>query len=479
MGDDFRTTYFDPLVTRYASKEMIRNFSDAKRYATWRRLWVALAEAQKELGLPITDEQIEEMKKHIDDIDFEAVERVEMKVKHDVVAHIKVFGAQCPKAQPIIHLGATSAFVTDNADLILMRDGLLILKKRLVEVIRRLAAFADQYKELPTLGYTHFQPAQPTTVGKRACLWLYDLVCDLEELELRLKGLRMRGVKGTIGTQDSFLKLFQNRHDKVVTLDRLVSQKMGFEDSYEICGQTYPRKVDFLIVNVLCGIAQSAYKFSNDLRLLQGLGEMEEPFAESQVGSSAMPYKRNPVKSERMTSLARFVMTSSQNAALTAATQWLERSLDDSAVRRLYIPQMFLATDAILRLYVALSTGLVVHTEVVERRLKDHLPFIAVETVMMEMVKRGGDRQELHEKIRQHSMKAAAEMKAGKRNDLLERLAADLSFATASDLLKSAMVPSNFTGRASQQVEAFLNGVVRKVLERNKFIGEEKPEDLL
>lgn len=457
--------YENPLCSRYASDEMQQLFSPDRKFRTWRKLWIALAETQKELGLPITDEQIDELKAHADDIDYEKVACYEARVKHDVMAHILAYGDQCPKAKGIIHLGATSCYVTDNTDLILMTEGLQLLRRRLVAVISCLADFADRYRALPTLGYTHFQPAQPVTVGKRAALWLQDLLMDLHDLDDVLGGIRLLGSKGTTGTQASFLSLFDGDHEKVCELDRRIAARMGFSDVFPVTGQTYPRKMDSRILNVLSGLAQSAHKFSNDIRLLQHLREMEEPFEEEQIGSSAMPYKRNPMHSERMASLSRYVLTDSLNPAMTASEQWLERTLDDSANKRISVPEAFLATDAILLLYRHVAGGLIVYPTVIERHLQEELPFMATENIMMAAVKKGGDRQVLHEKIRRYSMEAARRIKEeGKSNDLLDRIASDPDFKLSSDELSDLLDPKRYIGRAPEQVDAFLQQFVKPLL---------------
>ncbi|MCG0276542.1 MAG: adenylosuccinate lyase [Thermosediminibacteraceae bacterium] len=459
--------YFEnPLTERYASEEMLMNFSPYKKFTTWRKLWVALAEAEKELGLPITQEQIDEMKAHVNKINFEDAEEFEKITRHDVMAHIWAFGKQCPKAKPIIHLGATSAFVGDNTDIILMRDGLAILKKKLVNVIDNLRRVALRYKDMPTLGFTHFQPAQLTTVGKRACLWIQDLVMDLWDLEYTEKNLSLRGAKGTTGTQASFLKLFDNDEEKVKKLDRLIAEKMGFEKTFPITGQTYPRKQDSRVLRVLQSIAESAHKFACDIRLLASLKEIEEPFEKTQVGSSAMAYKRNPMRCERMTALCRYVIVNGLNPYLTAANQWFERTLDDSANRRIVIPEMFLAVDAILNIYMNVSEGLVVNPKVIEKHVMEELPFMATENILMEAVRRGGDRQELHEAIRTYSMAAAAEIKEGKPNTLIDKIAADKRFKMTREEIEKMMDPANFIGRSPSQVVEFINEVVDPILEK-------------
>jgi adenylosuccinate lyase len=458
--------YDNPLITRYASAEMGRLWGPQRKFSTWRRLWVALAEAEAELGLNISPRQIERLRSHVDDVDFAAAERYERKLRHDVMAHVHAYGDQCPDARGIIHLGATSCYVTDNTDLLLMREGLGLLRDRLVAVIDRLAQFAEKHRDLACLGFTHLQPAQPTTVGKRACLWAYDLVLDLEEIENRLATLRFRGVKGTTGTQASFLELFHGDHDKVRRLEQLVCQKMGFSEAYVVTGQTYSRKVDTQVVAALSGVAASAHKAATDLRLLQSRKELEEPFEVEQVGSSAMAYKRNPMRAERICSLARFVMGLESTAAATHAVQWLERTLDDSASRRLVIPQAFLAIDAILILYQNVAAGLVVYPQTIARHLAEELPFMATENILMAAVAAGGDRQDLHERIRGHSQAAAAVVKEqGSRNDLLERLAGDAAFAGID--LASELDPARFIGRAAEQVDDFVRDVVEPVRRRH------------
>jgi adenylosuccinate lyase len=460
-------TYKSPLEGRYASREMLYNFSPEKKFRNWRRLWVALAEAEQALGLPITDAQIAELRAHQDEVNYDVAEARERQVRHDVMAHIYAYGEQCPNAKGIIHLGATSAFVADNTELMQMRDGLLILRAKLLRLIVDLADFAMRYKDLATLGYTHFQPAQLTTVGRRACLWLQDLMLDYEALERAWTGVKFRGVKGTTGTQASFLELFDGDHEKVKRLDQMVTECMGFREAFPITGQTYPRKLDTVVLNVLSGIAQSAHKFSSDIRLLQSLGELEEPFEAEQVGSSAMAYKRNPMRCERMAGLARYVMTTVMNAPLTAATQWFERTLDDSANRRLVIPEAFLATDAILRLYLNVVRGLTVYPAVIARRVQQELPFMATEALLMAGVKAGGDRQILHERLRVHAMAAAQEVKETGANDLLDRVMADPMFAPVKAELPDLCAPQRFVGRAPQQVEDYLTTVVYPLLRQS------------
>ena len=463
--------YNSPLSERYASKEMQYIFSPDMKFKTWRRLWIALAETEKELGLPITDAQIEELKAAKDTIDYDVAKERERLVRHDVMSHVYEFGTHCPTAKGIIHLGATSCYVGDNTDVIIMREALYVVRKKLLNVINELAKFADKYKDLPTLGFTHFQPAQPTTVGKRATLWLNELMMDYSDVEYIIGQLKLLGSKGTTGTQASFLELFDGDHEKCRQADRMIAQKMGFDACFPVSGQTYSRKLDSRVLNVIAGIAQSAHKFSNDIRLLQHLKEIEEPFEKNQIGSSAMAYKRNPMRSERIASLSRYVMSDVMNTAMTASTQWFERTLDDSANKRLSIPEGFLAIDGILDLYLNVVDGLVVYPKVIEQRLMSELPFMATENIMMDAVKAGGDRQELHERIRVHSMEAGRMVKVeGKPNDLLERIAADPAFNMTMEQLQAIMKPSNFVGRAPQQVEEFLKEDVNPVLEANKEV---------
>lgn len=462
--------YISPLGARYASREMRANFSDRTKFTTWRRLWIALAESEQELGLDISDEQLDELRAHATDLDLELAARYEKELRHDVMAHVHAWGDVCPKARPIIHLGATSCYVGDNTDLIVMREGLRLLRGQLVGVLGELAAFAREWKDLPTLGFTHFQPAQATTVGKRACLWIQDLVHDLDDLEQVESQIRFRGVKGTTGTQASFLELFEGDHDKVRRLDELVTGKMGFERTFGVTGQTYPRKLDFRVLQVLSSICQSAHKFATDLRLLANKRELEEPFGSKQIGSSAMPWKRNPMRSERICALSRFVMELVGNAAHTAANQWLERTLDDSANRRLSIAEGFLATDAVLSLYCDVAGGLLVHPPIVARHLDAELPFLASEAVLMEAVKAGGDRQDLHERIRVHSHAAAGEIKAGREPDLRERLAGDPAFAAVAGGLDELLDGKRYVGRAPEQVEEFLAAEVDPILTRHAGI---------
>ncbi len=466
-----KNSYESPLCSRYASPEMQYIFSPDMKFTTWRRLWIALAETEQALGLPITDEQIAELKAHVEDIDYQAAARYEKECRHDVMSHIKAYGDQCPKAKGIIHLGATSCYVGDNTDLIIMRKGLLLLRDKLVTAIRLLAEFAKKYKATPTLAFTHFQPAQPTTVGKRATLWIHDLCMDLEELEFVLDHLKMLGSKGTTGTQASFMELFDGDINKVRKADQMIAEKMGFSAVYPVSGQTYSRKVDSRVLNVLSAIAQSAHKFSNDIRLLQHLKEVEEPFEKGQIGSSAMAYKRNPMRSERIASLSRYVLTDALNPAITAATQWFERTLDDSANKRISVAEAFLATDAILNLVINVSDGLVVYEQVIQRHLLEELPFMATENILMDAVKLGGDRQELHEKIRVHSMAAARQVKEfGKPNDLLHRIAEDPAFGMQYEDLVQLMEPKNFTGAATLQTESFLNDVVQPILQTHQSV---------
>lgn len=460
--------YQSPLVERYATREMSKTFSANTKFRTWRRLWIALAEAEQELGLPITDEQIEELRRFQDDVNHEVAQAIEKETRHDVMAHIRAYGEQCPTARPIIHLGATSAYVGDNTDLIILRDGLRILLHKLVNLIDTLGTFAGNHHDLVTLSFTHYQPAQLSTVGKRACLWAYDLVLDLEDLEYRLDTLRFRGAKGTTGTQESFMQLFNGDEDKVKALDRLVAEKMGFSETFAVTGQTYPRKVDSQVLDVLSGLAQSACKFSNDMRLLHNLKEMEEPFGLKQVGSSAMAYKRNPRRCELIASLARHVIVNSLNPQLTAAGQWFERTLDDSANRRLSLAEGFLAVDGLLNVYLNVASGLVVYPSVIHRHVMDELPFMVTEEVLMAAVKAGGDRQELHERIRHHSVEAARAVKEeGRPNDLIGRLEDDPGFAMIRNRFAELTEPARFIGRAPQQVDEFLDNIVTPI--RSKY----------
>ena len=463
--------YVSPLSERYASSEMQYIFSPDMKFRTWRKLWIALAETEKELGLPITEEQIEELKAHADDINYEVAKEREKIVRHDVMSHVYAYGQQCPKAKGIIHLGATSCYVGDNTDMIIMSEALKIVRTKLINVIAELADFAKSNKDLPTLAFTHFQPAQPTTVGKRATLWMQEFLMDLEDLEYVLGSLKLLGSKGTTGTQASFLELFDGDQETIDKIDPMIAKKMGFKECYPVSGQTYSRKVDTRVLNVLAGIAASAHKFSNDIRLLQHLKEVEEPFEKTQIGSSAMAYKRNPMRSERIASLSRYVMIDALNPAITSATQWFERTLDDSANKRLSIPEGFLAIDGILDLCLNVVDGLVVYPKVIEKRLMSELPFMATENIMMDAVKAGGDRQELHERIRELSMEAGRNVKEkGLDNNLLELIAADPAFGLSIEELKETMDPSKYTGRAAYQVDHFLAEVVAPVLEKNKDI---------
>lgn len=461
--------YENPLITRYASKEMAENFSDNVKYGLWRRLWIALAESEKELGLDITDEQIKELKLYADDINFDREAEIEREVRHDVMAHVKAYGEQAVSAKGIIHLGATSCFVTDNAEIIVLDRALSIILKKLVNVMDNLKRFALKYKDLPTLGYTHLQPAQLTTVGKRAALWLQDLVMDYELLMNLKKSVKLRGVKGTTGTQASFMDLFCGDEEKVKELERKVVNKMGYSAVYGVTGQTYPRKFDYNVLSVLSAIAQSGYRFANDIRILQSFKEIEEPFEKSQIGSSAMAYKRNPMRSERLCSLARFVQTLPLNAAMTASTQWFERTLDDSANKRIVLAQAFLATDGLLKLYMNVSENLVVYEKVIEKRVAAELPFMATENVIMECVKAGGDRQELHERIRVLSMEAGRNVKElGKENNLIELIKSDEAFAAVKDRLEDMLDPKEFTGRAASQVTEYIENEVEPILIKHK-----------
>jgi adenylosuccinate lyase len=461
--------YVSPMSERYASKEMQYIFSPDMKFRTWRRLWIALAETEKELGLNITQEQIDELKAHKEDINYDVAKEREALVRHDVMSHVYAYGVQCPKAKGIIHLGATSCYVGDNTDIIVMTEALKLVKIKLVNVIDELSKFAMKYKDLPTLAFTHFQPAQPTTVGKRASLWLMELLLDLEDLDYLIGSMKLLGSKGTTGTQASFLELFDGDYEKVKKVDKMIAEKMGFENCYPVSGQTYSRKVDTRVLNVLAGIAASAHKFSNDIRLLQHLKEIEEPFEKNQIGSSAMAYKRNPMRSERIASLANYVMADAMNPAMTSSTQWFERTLDDSANKRISIPEGFLAVDGILDLYLNVVDGLVVYPKVIEKRLMSELPFMATENIMMDAVKAGGDRQELHEKIRQLSMEAGKNVKErGLDNNLLELIAADEAFNMTLDELKKTMDPSKYVGCSPMQVEEFVNNVIAPILEENK-----------
>ncbi len=461
--------YQSPLSERYASREMQYIFSPSMKFKTWRRLWIALAETEKELGLPITQEQIDELKAHAEDINFEVAKERERQVRHDVMSHVYAYGVQCPKAKGIIHLGATSCYVGDNTDLILMTEALKLIRKKLLNVLAKLAEFSKEYKELPTLAFTHFQPAQPTTVGKRATLWMQEFLLDLEDLDHVLNGMKLLGSKGTTGTQASFLELFEGRQDLVDKVDAMIAEKMGFSACYPVSGQTYSRKVDTRVANILAGIAASAHKFSNDIRLLQHLKEVKEPFEKDQIGSSAMAYKRNPMRSERIASLSRYVMVDALNPAITSAVQWFERSLDDSANKRLSIPEGFLAVDGILDLCLNVADGLVVYPKVIQKRLMSELPFMATENILMDAVKAGGDRQELHERIRELSMEAAKHVKAeGKENNLLELIAADPAFNLTLEELQNTMDPARYVGCAPHQVDVFLEQTVNLLLKENQ-----------
>ena len=467
-----KNKYENPLCKRYASDEMQQIFSDDFKFSTWRSLWIALAESQKELGLNISDEQIEEMEAHECDINYEAAARYEREIRHDVMAHIRAYGDQCPKAKPIIHLGATSCYVGDNTDIIVQHTALLHVKRLLITAVEKLYHFADEYKSLPCLAYTHFQAAQPTTLGKRASLWIQDMLFDLEQLEFTLNNLKLLGCKGTTGTCASFLSLFDGDHEKVKALEKKIAEKMGFDKVYSVSGQTYSRKIDYYTLSVLSGIAQSAYKFSNDIRLMSHLKEVDEPFEAGQVGSSAMAYKRNPMRSERIASLARYVIVDAQNPALTSSAQWLERTLDDSANRRIAIPEAFLAVDAILQLMINISGGLTVYPKIIEKHLNEELPFMATENILMYCVKNGGDRQALHERIRLHSVEAAKRIKQdGGDNDLINLITQDAAFGVTHEELNNLLQAGQFTGRAEQQTEEFLREA-RKILDDNKeFLG--------
>ncbi len=463
--------YQSPLSERYASKEMQYIFSPDKKFKTWRKLWIALAEAEKELGLDITQEQIDEMKEHAGDINYEVAKEREKQVRHDVMSHVYAYGVQCPKARPIIHLGATSCYVGDNTDIILMSEGLSLIRNKLINVIAKLSDFAMEQRDVPTLAFTHFQPAQPTTVGKRATLWIQDLVFDLQDLDYVKDSLKLLGCKGTTGTQASFLELFDGDEEKCLRLDRLIAEKMGFEACYDVSGQTYSRKTDTRVLNVLAGIAQSAHKFSNDIRLLQHLKEVEEPFEKDQIGSSAMAYKRNPMRCERMASLSDYVMSDVINPMLVASTQWFERTLDDSADKRISVPEAFLAVDGILDLYLNVADGLVVYPKVIEKHLREELPFMATENILMDAVKKGGDRQELHERIRKLSMEAAANVKEkGEKNNLLELIAADPAFGLSYEDLERGLDPEKYVGLAPKQTERYIKDVITPLLDENRDV---------
>ncbi|NFO09873.1 adenylosuccinate lyase [Clostridium botulinum] len=464
-----RNLYSTPLNSRYASKEMSFIFSDDMKFTTWRKLWVALAEGERELGLNITEEQINELRSNIYNINYEEAIKKEKEVRHDVMSHVYAYGLQCPTAKGIIHLGATSCYVGDNTDVIIMRDALLLIKDKIVTVLNHLKNFAIQYKNLPTLGFTHYQPAQLTTVGKRATLWMQDLVMDIENIDFVIHSLKLRGVKGTTGTQASFMELFDGDEEKVKKLDKMIAEKMGFDKSFGVTGQTYPRKLDSIVLNTLSEIAQSAYKFSNDLRLLQSMKEMEEPFEKNQIGSSAMAYKRNPMRSERISALARYVIVDALNPAITAGTQWFERTLDDSANKRLSVAEGFLALDGVLNLYMNIAENMVVYDKVIASHVASELPFMATENIMMEAVKRGQDRQELHEKIRVHSMAAAQRVKGeGLDNDLIERIISDNSFGLTKEEILSIIDAKKFVGRAPSQVVEFIDEYVNPIIESNE-----------
>lgn len=468
-----KNSYESPLCSRYASKEMQYIFSPDMKFTTWRKLWIALAQSEKELGLNITDEQIDELIAHQNDVDYEKAAEYEKQTRHDVMSHVKAYGDQCPNAKGIIHLGATSCYVGDNTDIIIMKKGLELIRSKVLTAIKLLSDFAVKYKDTPTLAFTHFQPAQPTTVGKRATLWIQDLTFDLDEIDFVISRLKLLGSKGTTGTQASFKELFDGDIEKINAVDKKIAEKMGFAETYAVSGQTYSRKVDTRVLNCLSAVAQSAHKFSNDIRLLQHLKEVEEPFEKGQIGSSAMAYKRNPMRSERIASLSRYVMCDALNPAITAATQWFERTLDDSANKRISVAEGFLAVDAILNLVINVSNGLVVYEKVINSRLMSELPFMATENILMDAVKLGGDRQELHEAIRVHSMAAAKVVKEeGKANDLLERIASDERFGMSLEQLQSVMNPKNFIGMADKQVESFIETVVEPILKNNEISGE-------
>lgn len=458
--------YESPLSSRYASDDMLYIFSPDKKFLTWRKLWIALARAEKQLGLDITDEQINELEENRDNIDYDYAAKMEKELRHDVMAHVHAYGKLCPKAMPIIHLGATSCYVGDNTDIIIMREGLELLRDKLIRCISKLSEFAREYKGMPALGFTHFQPAQLTTVGKRATLWINDLLMDLQEVVFRIKGLQLLGSKGTTGTQASFMELFDGDHDKIKEMERLIAEEMGFNSVVPVSGQTYSRKVDSGVLNALSAIAQSASKFATDMRLLSHLKELEEPFEGKQIGSSAMPYKRNPMRSERICSLARYVIADAVNPAMTASTQWFERTLDDSANKRISVPEAFLAVDAILNIYINVASGIKVYPKVIEKRILDELPFMATENIMMNAVKKGGNRQELHERIRIHSIEAGATVKEkGLPNDLIGRIAGDELFGLTKEEINSQLNPSDYIGRAPAQVEDFLDHCVVPVIE--------------
>lgn len=474
-----KPTYESPLASRYASEEMLYLFSPDCKFRTWRRLWIALARAEHMLGLPVSDEQIAELEAHWDDINYDRADDWERKLRHDVMAHIHAYGEQCPNAMPIIHLGATSCYVTDNTDIIIMRSALELIAGKVLLAIEKLADFAEKYADMPTLGFTHFQPAQLVTVGKRATLWIRDLMSDFEEIEYRISTLKLLGSKGTTGTQASFLELFEGDHEKVKQLERLIAKEMGFEKFEPVSGQTYSRKVDSLVLNTLQGVAESASKFATDVRLLSHLKEIEEPFESKQVGSSAMPYKRNPMRCERICALSRYVMIDALNPAVTSATQWFERTLDDSANKRISTAEAFLATDAILGILINVAGGLTVHPKVIEKHIMEELPFMASENILMDAVKAGGDRQELHEKIRLHSLDAGHAVKdEGKPNDLIERIAADPAFGMSEEQLRAGLEPSRYIGRSAEQVREYLADEVRPTIEKNKARLPKKESEL-
>lgn len=470
-------SYESPFCTRYASKEMQYIFSADKKFTTWRKLWVALARAEMKLGLPVTQEQVDELEANVDNIDYAVAAEREKLVRHDVMAHVYTYGLACPKAKGIIHLGATSCYVGDNTDIIIMRDALKVVKRKLINVLGQLSEFAIEYKDMPCLAYTHLQPAQLTTVGKRATLWMNELLMDLNEIDYRIENLALLGSKGTTGTQASFMELFEGDTDKVKKLEELIAEEMGFDKVVPVSGQTYSRKIDSQIVATLSGIAQSAMKFANDMRILQNFKEMEEPFEKNQIGSSAMPYKRNPMRCERITALARYVMIDSLNPAFTAGTQWFERTLDDSANKRISVAEGFLAIDAILNILINVTSGIVVYPKVIHARIMKELPFMASENIMMDAVKRGGDRQALHEKIRTYAMEAGKQVKEfGLENDLIERILADPDFKTSREEIEAILQPEHFTGRSAQQTEEFVNGLIKPILDANKDIMGEKAE---
>ncbi len=465
-----KNVYESPFNARYASSEMQQIFSPDMKFKTWRRLWIALAEAERELGLNITEEQIDQLRSMKDSINYEVAEQYEKQFRHDVMSHVHAYGEQCPDAKAIIHLGATSCYVGDNTDIIVMTEALKLVRSKMLILIKKLSDFALEYKDMPTLGFTHYQPAQLVTVGKRATLWIQELLMDLEDLDHTIENMKLLGSKGTTGTQASFLSLFDGDHEKVKKLEQLIADKMGFKTVFAVSGQTYPRKLDSRVLNVLSGIAQSAYKFSNDMRLLQSMKEIEEPFEEKQIGSSAMAYKRNPMRAERISSLARYVIVDALNPAITASTQWFERTLDDSANKRISVPEAFLAIDAILNIYINISSGLVVYPKVILKHVMDELPFMATENIMMEAAKRGGDRQELHEQIRKHSMDAGRRVKVdGEANDLIERIAADPLFGMSLEALNAVLDPKNYIGRSPEQVIEFIENEVKPVLEASEI----------